>query len=305
MGNAVDDLTDKLKKDAQQERDSEAAQRQFAGTLDGVTKAIHDNAKALKGMADAGKSAEQQALANALAEAEKAKRIRESTVAILEQQKANLTNAQAVQFGAGGAASAYGAQSFFQRQVDAAQAAVDQAKADAIAAGQQIIEATSRLSVKQIDDMADPVNRIKARYEGPGGLIEAARSACPAAGERRPRCRRRSQGPGAGDDRTAKADRPAEGQRAGRNRRLSEVEARRKNAGGTAIFDGQIAAFFDEAAKFRGKSETGDKGVLESFFKEANLNLDPEKTAWCAAFVNAVLAARASRAPAAWPPSRS
>jgi len=72
---------------------------------------------------------------------------------------------------------------------------------------------------------------------------------------------------------------------------IKELEAsKRTNSGGTAIFDAQIGSYFDTAAKYRGMSEHGDRGVLEAFFREANIALDPEKTAWCAAFVNAVLA---------------
>jgi hypothetical protein len=50
-----------------------------------------------------------------------------------------------------------------------------------------------------------------------------------------------------------------------------------------------------------GMSETKDRTTLKSFLG----GVDPEKTAWCAAFVNAVLAPAAFTAAAAWPRRRS
>lgn len=51
-------------------------------------------------------------------------------------------------------------------------------------------------------------------------------------------------------------------------------------------------ALLDTARQYLGRSENvgKDNGVLKSLFSQANINIDPNKTAWCAAFVNAVLA---------------
>ncbi|UHD44909.1 TIGR02594 family protein [Aureimonas altamirensis] len=45
------------------------------------------------------------------------------------------------------------------------------------------------------------------------------------------------------------------------------------------------------ARGFTGATEGRDANLLSSFFKQANVNIDPRMTAWCAAFVNAALAA--------------
>jgi len=44
------------------------------------------------------------------------------------------------------------------------------------------------------------------------------------------------------------------------------------------------------ARRFSGMNETANRGSLQDFFKSNGINVDPKMTAWCAAFVNAVLA---------------
>ncbi|OCJ67612.1 hypothetical protein A6U97_02490 [Agrobacterium tumefaciens] len=48
---------------------------------------------------------------------------------------------------------------------------------------------------------------------------------------------------------------------------------------------------YKTAKAFKGATENRDGDLLSSFFKQANQNVDPKMTAWCAAFVNAALAA--------------
>lgn len=45
------------------------------------------------------------------------------------------------------------------------------------------------------------------------------------------------------------------------------------------------------ARRFEGKTETANRGDLMQFFRQNGVQVDPQMTAWCAAFVNAVLAA--------------
>jgi uncharacterized protein (TIGR02594 family) len=70
----------------------------------------------------------------------------------------------------------------------------------------------------------------------------------------------------------------------------AEQEAERAGKGrpdASAIEGQQILA---AARGYVGTRETGSgRGVLEQLFSEANIHLDPEKLAWCAAFVNAIL----------------
>jgi uncharacterized protein (TIGR02594 family) len=276
-GSAIDAEVDRLKKQAEQSKVTEDAERAFGNTLEGVTKAVHDNAEALGKMDDASKSAAQTALEMALREAEKAKAIRGSTIALLQQADANLRNAQAVQFGAGGGASAFAATQYFQSQVDQLQADLKQIRIDAAEADHQVADATARMYQEAV--LRDPVERIKKHYDD---LIKAARERGLAEHQTYVEIARQTE--------KLKEQRDAEIK--------AQQERDRKapaNAGGTAIFDAQISSYFDAANRYRGLSETRDKGVLEAFFREANLQLDPEKVKWCAAFVNAVLATQGVR----------
>ncbi|QRY97245.1 hypothetical protein JT366_08505 [Sphingomonas paucimobilis] len=55
----------------------------------------------------------------------------------------------------------------------------------------------------------------------------------------------------------------------------------------------QSANLLAYAQRYTGRSENnaGDRNVLNDLFKQANVAIDPKITAWCAAFVNSVLAA--------------
>lgn len=61
---------------------------------------------------------------------------------------------------------------------------------------------------------------------------------------------------------------------------------------GNQIEAGSAASMLASAERYRGLSENraGDRDQLKELFKQANVNVDPKMTAWCAAFVNAVLA---------------
>lgn len=65
---------------------------------------------------------------------------------------------------------------------------------------------------------------------------------------------------------------------------------------GADVADGPTAAdVLGTARRYVGLNETDNKGTLERLFGGAGIHIDPEKTAWCAAFVNAVLAANGIR----------
>jgi uncharacterized protein (TIGR02594 family) len=176
-----------------------------------------------------------------------------------------------------------------EAMVKGLQAALGQTDAEISHTQANVLDSMSRLSVEAIDKMADPIQRIKTRYSG---LIEQARAHAQELAKAAQLAGDEAKAHALVTDQLEKQLGPLKA------KEQAEIEAEQQrnrkgptNAGGTAVFDAQIASFFDIANKYRGKSETGDKGVLESFFRAANENLDPEKTAWCAAFVNAVLAA--------------
>jgi uncharacterized protein (TIGR02594 family) len=137
-----------------------------------------------------------------------------------------------------------------------------------LVSGQEILIARDNAKA-----LADPLEAIRQKYEG---LRRAAEDAA----QGNDKLRASLAATEADLDRKEAAE-------------IKAAQDRNKGNGGSAIFDSQIAAYFDTANKYRGLSENkaSDRGVLEAFFKEANQDLDPEKVKWCAAFVNAVLAA--------------
>lgn len=61
--------------------------------------------------------------------------------------------------------------------------------------------------------------------------------------------------------------------------------------GGFTSGSGRSANPYSTARQFDGATEGRDSDVLRTFFRQANQNVDPQMTAWCAAFVNAALGA--------------
>lgn len=286
-GDEVDNLVGKLKKEAAQAALNDQAHRVFANTLEGVQDALKKNAEALKGLDEQERSAATRALTAALAAKTRAQNILNETEANLalarslyEVQKARASGpGQRGELAALGLPQAFGNLDFQQTQLAAARAAL-------IGADEQIANATARVFAEAAGK--EGVERIKAHYKT---LIdEATKRATQEAAAAR----------AAGDQAKAQALVTIEIQKqvvALNRKRDAEVKAWQDahkegpaNAGGTAIFDAQIGAFFDTAAKYRGLSEHGDKSALEALFREGHMALDPEKVKWCAAFVNAVLA---------------
>jgi uncharacterized protein (TIGR02594 family) len=281
--NAVDILVEKLKKEAQQSADNDTAHRIFANTLEGVGEALRKNRELLDQATEAGKSQARRALEAALAEAERARAIRATNVALLEQAQAQLqvVRAQASTSGSMRDSGASAEQSFVEQRISDITVQLRNAQGKLSEAETQVAEATRQRLVEIFSE--DAVTKIKHQYDDPRtGLIALAGRQATAEELVNGVLKRRVELLGRERDAKIKA----------------EQEKDRKgpaNAGGTAIFDSQIAAYFDTAAKYRGMSETRNKGVLEAFFREAGQNLDPEKVKWCAAFVNAVLAANGAK----------
>ena len=190
MSGYFDTLFDKqaqeVEKLQEQQRASELtqkAQEQFQQTAEGVTKAIYDQKAALEGDVEALKSEAEKSYESAKANLENEKRIRAVTEALAERAQAEYRSAQAQTFGAGGAASAgmvaamYGSQA--RKAVDTAKKAQD----DLAQAQKNLVQAQANLSIEAGRRMADPVEQIKKKYEGSGGLIDAARQRAIAEGK--------------------------------------------------------------------------------------------------------------------------
>jgi uncharacterized protein (TIGR02594 family) len=287
-GDALDAETDKLKKDTAQQLLASEAKEAFAKTLDGVQQSLRDLTKAYEDYENRLKTTAQRELELAQATLKNAQADQAKAVAALARAKAEnglLSYATNTGGAASGLTASLGAEA---RQADA-QHWVDQA-GQAIASAQTFVDKFQSVVTAETAS-EDKLQQIKRHYDD---LVNKAQQH--AATEAR-------AARAAGDTARATAITTTELDkqvRALREKEKAEEDAARerdrkpgKNAGGEAIFDAQIASFFDTAAKYRGLSENkaSDRSVLEAFFKEANQQLDPEKTAWCAAFVNAVLAA--------------
>ncbi|CAD7336111.1 TIGR02594 family protein [Sphingomonadales bacterium 58] len=72
--------------------------------------------------------------------------------------------------------------------------------------------------------------------------------------------------------------------------RDKQANQRAKPSLGSQIAIERSGELLTSAQRYRGLEERSDNSALQSLFKEAGLSVDPKMTAWCAAFVNAVLA---------------
>lgn len=72
---------------------------------------------------------------------------------------------------------------------------------------------------------------------------------------------------------------------------IPEARAYRGRKAGEAAFNGQqIGAAMQVAYSAVGMSENEQREALQAYMRDGGVNLDPAKTAWCAAFINATLA---------------
>ncbi len=128
---------------------------------------------------------------------------------------------------------------------------------------------------------ADPVKAINLRYD----LERQAAEKAAASNDRLAKSYDRTV---AAIERRRKADLDAE-----QERQRRENAKPKKASLGNQVEAGSAAAILSTAERYRGLSETnaGDRAQLKDLFRQANINVDPQMVAWCAAFVNSVLAA--------------
>jgi len=190
MSGYFDTLFDKqaqeVEKLQEQERASELtkkAQEAFQHTAEGVTKAINDQKAALEGDVDGLKSEAEKSYETAKANLEHEAAIRRVTEALAERAQAEYRSAQAQTFGAGGAASAGIVAAMYASQAQKSVDAAKKSQEDMAQAQKNLTMAQANLSIEAGRRMADPVEQIKKKYEGSGGLIDAARQRAIAEGK--------------------------------------------------------------------------------------------------------------------------
>lgn len=179
FGDSIDDLVAGLKKQAEKARDAKDAQEIFGNSIEGVTKALEDNREALDKLKGVQDTAAEATLKAAEAEAVKAVRLRESTLALLEQARAREELNKSI-----GVTDPLSPDSAVFNQAQTAsrirelEALVQSAKANVLEAGRQIVDAQSAISVER--GSADAAEQINRRYDA---LVEGARQAAVASGK--------------------------------------------------------------------------------------------------------------------------
>ena len=105
-GESVEDLVDKMRKDADQTAKTEQAKQIYARTLEGVSDAIREQEAALKQLSDADKTAAERALATAEANVKTALAVRQRAAAEAEYAAMLAQNARSQNIFAGGPGAA-------------------------------------------------------------------------------------------------------------------------------------------------------------------------------------------------------
>ncbi|PCG08685.1 hypothetical protein COA17_11045 [Sphingomonas ginsenosidimutans] len=174
----------------------------------------------------------------------------------------------------------------FAGQIQAASAEVDRLREELTKqrramreAEQGVIDATVTIAKENAAALADPVEQIKRKYDDlADAAIKAARNNKQLADS--------LEGVLAGYERQKDKE-----TKAARDRE-SAAERGGRVALGTTIANEGGAATLAAAQRFVGAREdtAGGRATLRDLFGGAGISIDPEKTAWCAAFVNAVLA---------------
>ena len=172
--NALDDAVDKLKKDARETEATREAKERFKTTAEGVAAAIRDGTEATQQSINKLKDAAEQANIDARVNLAREIQIRKTTMALLDQAKAEAAIANGTAFGAAGGAGAGAAQSIYAGRALAFEGLVKEQ-------GDLIIEAERRVNVTRVDlamdaakRMNDPVERIKKQWND---QIKAAQQA--------------------------------------------------------------------------------------------------------------------------------
>lgn len=182
FGDELEDEIDKLKEAAEKTNLVERAQEEFAKTIDGVTDALEENREALDKLNLVQESGAEAALKEADAQRQKAIRIRETTVALLEQAvAAQATLVEASLSGRGTGAEGAGAQAAglnaINQRVADLEKLLRRAEEQLATARGQVVEARAAIVVEQA--MRSAEERIEDRYDA---QVDGAKRAAVASG---------------------------------------------------------------------------------------------------------------------------
>lgn len=275
FGDGLDDAVEKLKKEAAQQALTERAKEAFGKTTEGVTAAIYEQERALNRQIEAEKGAAQAAFdaarANVATELSRRRDIR----ALLDTAQAELT-LQRVRASAPGERGEVAALGLAQASGRIAQLEQQRAANEsAIASAQRGLNLTAvELAVERGKRDADPLKKINDQFDR---MIVKAKEA--------------ARGNSALTLGLQAQTREIERNRAAAIKAQQEATSTRKGpALGTQLENEQSARLLSSASRYRGLDERRDNGSIRDLLQKAGVNVDPKMVAWCAAFVNAVLA---------------
>lgn len=279
---ALGDGIEKLKKDAQETENSRQAHAAYSNTLEGQIDAQRrlneELERGLKSQRQLNREKLQTSLDN------EAKALIEVTKAETALTKARETAAKAKAAVlspnlAGGPESAMAALAVAQAaeaRVKAAETRLTQAQEQRDRAARGARAANVKIAADEARDAADPLAAINAKYDD---MAEKAKSAALANDKLAASIRGTLDGIEKERAVSLKVERDKQ-----------SAASRNAPSLGTQVTTERSASLLSSAQQYRGLSETRDNGALQSLFKQAGANVDPKMTAWCAAFVNAVLA---------------
>lgn len=277
--NALDDSVTKMRESANEARVTADAQKIFADSAEGVSEAIRKQNEAMVRQVAAQGDAKRAALDAALAEERKAVRIRETTVALLEQVRAEYAASKSQTFGAAGGAGAGMAQSIYAGRVGEVEKMLADARSAAATAQRNVGLARAQFEIEQGKRNADPIAKINAQYDAEIAKLAEVRTGT-----------ERVNGAIARQSEAIERRRQA-ALKEERDRQNASERSGRTGLGTTIANEGG-AATLAAAQRYIGTREdtAGGRATLRDLFGNAGISIDPEKVAWCAAFVNAVLA---------------
>lgn len=169
FGNETDKLVEKMRKQAREAELTEAAQKRFQNSLEGVTQAARDDKKALDDLADSDKTAADRANQNAQAHLAKAVAIRKSTAAAVAAAEAELRLANSsAESGLAGTAAAEKLKKAQEDLKKANEAVASEEQSLARSRGEVAVEQANRAATAA----ATTEGRITSEYERQKKLLE-------------------------------------------------------------------------------------------------------------------------------------
>lgn len=287
FGDGLDDAVEKLKKEAAQQALTDRAKEAFGKTTEGVTAAINDQRKALDRLAEGEKTAAQLAEETARRNLRTIEIDRAKTKTLLETALIEL-EVQRIRSTAPGQRGETATLGLDNAQGQAARIReLLKANAAAIAKAQGVLrDASLNLAVESGAKAADPLAATNREYDKQIEKAKAASAARIAAANNSKAAIDRESA--AVEKQTAAIEK---NRQAALDQKRKEIGGTRKGpALGTQLENEQSARLLASASRYRGLDERRDNGSIRDLLQKAGVNVDPKMVAWCAAFVNAVLA---------------